>query len=66
MCPGLAMEVGLTLPQDPVISSTSSKWTETYRPCAEGHVPSCAPWHHVPQPQWKSPATCCLECGPKK
>lgn len=41
--PGLAMEVGLTLPQDPVIGSASSKWTETYWPCTEGHVPAV---HH--------------------
>lgn len=66
MCPGLAMEAGLTLAQDPVIGSMSSKWTETYWPCAEGHVPSCAPWRHVLQPQWKSPATRHLEFGPRK
>lgn len=63
-CPGLAMEAGLTLPQDSVIGSTSSKWTETCWPCAEGQVPSCARRCHE-NPQWKSSATCHLEFGPK-
>lgn len=43
MCPGLAMEAGLTLPQDPVIGSTSSKWTETCWPCAGDMCPAV---HH--------------------